>query len=280
MRIALGIIVSSGFRAETDFLFGRPELPAEGLYALVSHVIRGDANKSLPADLQITGLRTILSRKFPTDVARNEICAGVLKGDEDYLLFLDADMVHPQNLLETLLTARKDVITARYHLKKAPFAAIAYVKHRTQTGPHRYASIHFGQGVFEIERGGAGALLISRKVLQTIHDRQGHNWFRYQRGPEPPHDMTVSEDFWFYQQAREAGFKCYVDWDCVCPHIGPMPIDESWNAPFLHKQVSEYEKPETRDLVLQNTIVCGYPDGLILGDDAHVPEYAVTAGER
>lgn len=282
MRIALGVIVSAGFRADTDFIFGRPDCPTEGLYALQARVSSGEANRHLPKDQQITGLRLILSRKFPTDVARNEICAAVLAGDEDYLLFLDADMVHPANLVERLLSARKDVITARYHLKKAPFAAIAYVKHRTQTGPHRYASVHFGQGVFEIERGGAGALLIHRSVLQAIYDRQGHNWFRYQRGPEPPHDYTVSEDFWFFQQAREAGFKCFVDWDCVVPHIGPMPVDETWNTPFLHTQISEYENPETRDLVLNNTIVRNYPEGMYLGEDRqyHVPEYVITEGER
>lgn len=283
IRVALGLIVSSGFRPETDFLFGRPDIKDEGLFALTSRVQMGIANASLPVDMRLSNLRTIISRKFPTDVARNEVCAAVLTGGEDYLLFLDADMVHPADLLERLLVANKPVITARYHLKKAPFAAIAYVKHRTQTGPHRYASVHFGRGVFEIERGGAGALLIRRDVLQGIHDRMGHNWFRYQRGPEPPHDYSVSEDFWFYQQAREAGFRCWVDWECECPHVGAMPIDASWNRPFLHTQVAEYEDPEKRDLVVSNTIVRGVPEGLYLGDgpgQVHVPEYQVTEGER
>lgn len=282
MRVALGLIISSGYRCETDFLFGRADAAGEGLYALVTRINSGQANRALSADKQITGLRTIVSRKFPTDVARNEICAAVLAGDEDWLLFLDADNVHPADLLDRLLNADRTVITARYHLKKAPFNAIAYVKHKTQDGPHRYAAVHFGTGVFEIERGGAGALLIHRSVLQAIQDRIGPNWFRYQRGPEPPHDFTVSEDFWFYQQAREAGHKCFIDWDCVCPHIGSLAIDDSWNTPFLHKQIGEYEKPETRDLVLGNTIVCGYPQGMYLGDnhEYHVPEYQVTEGER
>jgi len=309
MRVAIGVIVSSGFRADTEFLFGRAGEAAEGLMATMSHIVSGGINSTLPSELAITDMRLIVSRKFPTDVARNEICADALRGGEDYLLFLDADMVHPVGMLAQLMKAQKPVITARYHLKKPPFASIVYVKHRTQTGPHRYASIHFGQGVFEIERGGAGALLIRRDVLQGIADMQAKRWdlarkvtadlpastrnlldvppepvsqwFKYQRGPEAPHDMTVSEDFWFYQQAREAGFSCWVDWECECPHIGPMAIDASWNRPFLHTQVSEYQNPETRDLVLNNTIVCGYPGGMDLGDgDAHVPEYQVTPGER
>lgn len=283
MKLAIGLIVSSGFRCDTEFLFGRADVRTpEGLFGLATHLQTGAVNHALPRDQQLTGLRLIVSRKFPTDVARNEICAQVLAGDEDYLLFLDADMVHPATLFETLHRSDKPVITARYHLKKAPFAAIAYVKHRTETGPHRYASVHFGRGVFEIERGGAGALLIKREVVQRIHDRIGHNWFRYQRGPAAPHDFTVSEDFWFYQQAREAGFSCWVDWDCECPHIGQMPIDATWNQPFLHQQVGEYTQPELRDKVLQNTIVLGYPGGMQLGErpEDHVPEYIVTEGER
>src|SRR5689334_15695315 len=116
MRLAIGLLVSSGYRCETDFLFGRPDTSGEGLFALVAHVNSGAANRALPKGRQITGVRTIISRKFPTDVARNEVCGHVLAGDEDYLLFLDADMVHPADLVERLLLADKPVITARYHL--------------------------------------------------------------------------------------------------------------------------------------------------------------------
>lgn len=310
MRLAIGLLVSSGYRCETDFLFGRADTPNEGLFSLMTRLNSGAANQALPPHLQLTGIRTIISRKFPTDVARNEVCDAVLKGDEDYLLFLDADMVHPANLVELLLRENVPVITARYHIKKSPFAAIAYVKHRTQDGPHRYASIHFGKGTFEIERAGAGALLIRRDVLEDIRRAQLDRWerlmasedyhrlpewarlylprtplvqwFRYQQGPKDGEDLNVSEDFWFWQQAREAGHKGFVNWDLECPHIGPMPIDGSWNGPFLHRQVSQTDAPETRDMVLQNTIVRGYPDGLYLGEDEqyHIPEYQLTAGER
>jgi hypothetical protein len=323
VKLAIGVIVSAGFRADTDFLFGRaPEeevdehgkrvrkpYPPEGLFALAASVQTGAVNASLPTHLKVTDCRTIMSRKFPTDVARNEICADALDQGCDYLLFLDADMVHPVSMVARLLSHEKPVITARYHLKKHPFGAVAYVKHRTDDGPHRYSTVHFGRGVFEIERGGAGALLIRRDVLQIIKARQWAQWdhamketarvspttkelldvppeptcewFRYQRGPTPPHLMTVSEDFWFYQQAREAGFKCYVDWDIDIPHIGPMAIDGSFNAPFLHTQMSEYENPASRQRILDSTVVCGYPDGMVLGEDAaRIPAYQVTEGER
>jgi glycosyltransferase involved in cell wall biosynthesis len=310
MRLAIGLILSPGYTPPAEFWLGRPDRNGspEGYLALIQRIQTGVINQHLPEEKRITGFRQITARKFPTDVARNEACRAVLEGDEDYLLFLDCDMVHPADTVERLLLADKPVITARYHIKKAPFAAVAYVKHRTQEGPHRYAAVHFGRGVFEIERGGAGALLIRRDVLQRIHDRQAAQWddfhgstvrddlprwvngylpakpiiqwFRYQQGPEQPNDLSVSEDFWFWQQVRETGFKGYCDWDLECQHLAQMPIDSSWNTPFLNQQVSEYTNPAHRDMVLANTIVCGYRDGMFLGDEAHVPEYVVTAGER
>lgn len=305
MKIAIGTIVSSGYRVDTDFLYGRADHLGEGFLATWSHIESGGINAFLPDDLKVTSVESIISRKFPTQVARNEVCRHVLERGHDYLLFLDCDMVHPVDMLQKLLLHRKPVITARYHLKKAPFGAIAYVKHKTEVGPHRYSTIHFGQGCFEIERAGAGALLIRRDVLQAIHDRQvsrqagldksafpewagaylprekSVQWFKYQYGPEENADETVSEDFWFFQQAREAGFSCWCDWDVVCPHLGLQAIDDSWNKPFLRTQISEYENPKMRDLVLNNTIVRGYKDGMVLDDGAaHIPEYELTPGER
>jgi hypothetical protein len=314
MRIAIGVILTNGYAPPHTFYWGRDtaETP-EGLVALLQRIQSGAINAVLPADQQIHGVRVIKSAKFPTDVARNEICRGVLTGDEEYLLFLDADMIHPADLLDKLLAADKDVITARYHVKKAPFAAVAYVKHRTKPGSHRYASVHFGRGVFEIERGGGGALLIHRDVLQAIHDDQLAKWqaflasdeyralpawtkdylpelpiiqwFRYQQEPKAPFDLGVSEDFWFWQQARETGFKGFCDWDIDVPHVGEMNIDGTYRDPFLNQQVGAYTNPAHRQMVLDNTIVCGFRDGLFLGaqgdpDAINIPAYQVTAGER
>lgn len=293
MRVCIGLLLSPQFAVPNDFWLGRPgavvdphaptgtaKQTEEGLLALVQRIQTGAINRILPEDSQITSFRMIVSRKFPTDVARNEVCASFLQTGEDALLFLDADMVHPSDLLERLVLADKPVITARYHVKKAPFGACVYVKHPSEEGEHRYAAVHYGRGVFEIERAGAGALLIKREVVQAIYDAHGHNWFRYQRAPDPPHDYEVSEDFWFFKVARQLGFKCYVDWDLECLHCQPMHVDQTWNEPFLTAQIGQFNNPDHRDAILKNTIILGYPDGLILDDETSIPEYRITEGER
>lgn len=274
MKLAIGLPLSHGFPAPSEFW--------DSYETLMQHIASGQTNHGLTEALQITAVNRIKSTSFPVDVNRNDIVRQMLKSDAQYLLFLDADMRHPADLVARLLGADKPVITARYHMRKPPYHAVAYVKHRAHEGAHAYQPVHFGQGVFEIERGGGGALLIRRDVLEAIQFRIGENWFRYQRGPEAPHDFTVSEDFWFYQQAREAGFPCWIDWDCECGHLQTFEITGEYNRTFLDKQVEELPtlSPERRQTVVENFVVCGFPEGMTLPTGDHIRPYAYMPGER
>jgi len=274
MNLAIGLIVSHGFPAPTRFW---------GSYEAVKlHVSEGLANAALPDDLKISGVTVLKSTAFPIDVARNAVVRDFLDTRNEWLFFMDADMTFPEDVIPRLLSRRKSVISGRYHMRKEPYHAVAYVKHRVVDGPNTYAPIHYGRGVIEIERGGAGCLLIHRSVLEHIRTRIGDNWFRYQRGPEAPHDFTVSEDFWFYRQARESGFPCFLDWDCECEHLQEMGINRSWNEAYLDAQVREMAamSPEGRDAILSSLVACGFPDGYRLANGATVPQYEYTAGER
>jgi hypothetical protein len=274
MKLAIGLPLSHGFPAPTEFW--------DSYEQLMLHVSSGQTNALLPEEKAIDQVNRIKGTLFPVDVCRNEIVAKFLEGTASYLLFLDADMTHPPDTVARLLKADKPVITGRYQMRRAPYHPVAYVKHRVKTGAHCYAPVHYGQGVFEIERGGGGCLLIRRDVAQAIYDRIGHNWFRYQRSPEPPHDYTVSEDFWFYQQAREAGFSCWLDWDCACDHLNIFGITADWNKSYLEANERELLtlSPEKRQAALDNMVVCGYPDGIQLPTGDRIPPYVVTAGER
>jgi hypothetical protein len=267
VRLAIGIILAHGFPAPSEFWLS--------LFRVLESIRRGEGG--------VTALRLIHSTAFPTDVARNEIVRVLLDESEaDALLFLDADMTHPPDIAARLLAHNQPVVTGRYHMRRPPYHVVAYVKHRTLTHSHAYAPVHVGRGLIEIERGGAGALLIRREVLERIRARIGDNWFRYQRGPKAPHDYTVSEDFWFYQQARAAGARCYLDWDCECQHLQLAAIDGAWQRAYLQAQLDALAgmTPEARQRVADNLVVCGYPEGLRLPTGEWVPPYQVTEGER
>lgn len=274
MKIAIGLILSHGFPAPTAFW--------DSYETVMEFVRNGSANALLPPEKAITNVRRIKSTAFPVDIARNEVVQHFLDGDEDYLFFMDADMTFPKDIVPRLLAHDVPVVTARYHMRREPYHAVAYVKHRVHDGPHAYSPVHYGRGLFEIERGGGGALLIRRDVLEAIQIRIGHNWFRYQRGPVFPHDYTVSEDFWFYQQAREAGFRAYCDWDCECEHLQQMGINGTWNQAFLDANVRALATmtPEAKQAALDALVCCGMPDGVRLASGDVVSPYALQPGER
>jgi len=274
VKIAIGLLLSHGFPAPTEFWSSYHRMQ----YRLQS----GDANAGLPPELQITGLRVITSTQFPVDFSRNEICRDVLRSDDDYLFFADCDQVFPENTVDRLLAHNVAVVSGRYHMRKEPYHPVAYVKHRRMEGPHCYAPVHFGKGLIEIERGGAGALLIRRDVLSGIRDKFGEEWFRYQRGPLYPHDMSVSEDFWFYRCAREAGFKTFLDWETEIGHLQTFAINRSWNEAYIDAQVRQLPSlsPERRQEVLGSFVVCGMPDGFRLASGDVIPPYEYSPGER
>jgi hypothetical protein len=280
VKLAIGLCLSPNYAPPAEFWMGAPESPsAEGAVALVQRLASGRANAVL-AD-KLTGYRIVTSRQFPTDVARNEICKSVLDGDEDYLLFLDCDMTHPADLFERLVAHQKPVITARYHGKKDPWNPILYVKHRVLDGPHAYTPVHFGRGVFEIERCGAGALLIRRDVLDAIYRAHGHNWFRYQRKPEPPYDYGVSEDFWFCKVARELGYSVWADWDTVCGHIGfhcerGQAFDVSLNR---QTEAAMAAGGDTWETFAAHAVVAGAPK-MVFPNGEEIGAYIITEGER
>ena len=77
-------------------------------------------------------------------------------------------------------------------------------------------------GLHPVAGSGSGGLLISRKVLNTLKPPY------FEVGRVRPDEL--SEDFWFFHKAREAGFQPYVDFDLALGHITPTAIWPSKNA--------------------------------------------------
>ena len=281
MKVTLGVLLSHGFPVPAPFVIG---------YSLLQHaLITGEFNNLLPPDRRIDRSRVLWGQDFPIDHARNRMVRLFLDNDDgDYLLFLDADMGHPPDLPFRLVKHGVDVVTARYTLRKQPFWTVAM--RRVGPGPGEYAAIEkvepVVRGLMPIDAGGAGCLLISRRCLVAMRERQaeranfrrdfltemmrdlerghendatenfrdlfhaemnplpgigyGDDWFRYQDGRDGL--RSVSEDMWFYEQAKATGFQPFLDADTVCTHVAQFQVDPDWNQPFKDLFHAELEK--------------------------------------
>lgn len=240
MKITICVILANGFPVPAPFIIS---------YSLLQQwLLTGVGNKKHPRG-QIDAAGVLWVQDFPIDFARNRGCRLFLdKADSDYLLFLDADMTHPPDLPNILVSHGVDVVTGRYTVKKPPFFSVAMRK--VGDGPTDYQAIEklvplsaIG-GLMPIDAGGAGALLVSRRALEAIRAVRGaDDWFRYQDGPDGL--RSRSEDMWFYEGCREAGFQPYLDADARCQHIAQLAVDDRFHVPyqeaFLRQQARQQE---------------------------------------
>lgn len=243
MKLAIGLLLSNGFPIPAPFFLS--------YVALIQRLQAGIDNAVLPPALAIESAKLIHSQDFPVDAARNDVIRAFLDTDARYLLFLDCDMTHPPDLPARLVRHDEAVVTARYHMRKAPFHAVAL----QWEGPNEFDSrpLRDGHhprrtktGLIPIDFGGAGALLIRRDVLERMRDRDGENWFRYSRQTRPPYELRISEDMAFYKGAREAGFQPYVDWGLECGHISSVEINGTWNVGYLEQMDKERARREAQ----------------------------------
>ena len=237
MKVTLGVILANGFPAPAPFIIGYSHL--------LQMLLTGAGNAILPEGRKITGARALFGQDFPIDWARNRLCQLFLDEDDgDYLLFLDADMRHPALLPHKLVAHGVDVVTGRYVSRRPPFFTVAMRK--TGPGPWDYQAIEKLEdevkGLLPVDAAGAGCLLISRLALETIRERNGNEWFRYQDGPDGK--RSRSEDMWFYEQAIAAGFQPYLDADTVCTHFASFEVDPSFQAPF-HEALAQAQERVT-----------------------------------
>lgn len=225
MKVHVCVILANGFPPTTPFF--------ESFALLQQYVLQGLGNDLLPVGRKIGAMRLTVEKNFPIDWARNHACGLFLDHDDsDYLLFLDADMTHPPDLAHRLVRHDVDVVTGRYVMRKPPFFTVAMRKVGAEATEYQAiekleASVH---GLLKVDAAGAGALLISRRCLEAIRARVGDDWFRYQDGPEGK--RSRSEDMWFYEQARAAGFQPWLDADLRCGHQAVFTVDDRNHAPY------------------------------------------------
>lgn len=234
MKVTFGLVLSHGFPVPAPFVVSYS--------GIMQATLTGAGNAALPADRRIDRARVLFGQDFPVDWARNRLCQLFLDHDDgDYLLFLDTDMTHPPDIAHRLVRHGLDVVTGRYVMRKPPFFTVAMRK--VGDAADAYQAIEKllppedVRGLLPIDAGGAGALLVSRPALRAIRAALGRDdWFRYQDGPDGL--RSRSEDMWFYEQARAAGYQPHLDADLRCGHIAQFEVDERNHEPYR----AEYER--------------------------------------
>jgi hypothetical protein len=150
----------------------------------------------------------------PWDRARNLCHKAFLESGMDYLFFLDEHTVPPVDVLDRLLADDKDIVSATAQILKTDGGkhVLIPMAMRWDNGAQGYRP-HFGSGLEAVDVTTLAATLIKRKVMEAVPRPA----FRFTYTDEFGTD-GLSEDFYFCERAKAAGFEICNDYRILCSH--------------------------------------------------------------
>ena len=162
-----------------------------------------------------------------TDFSRNQSAIMLLKSNFTHHLMIDADHIHPGDLIERLakwviLDDNVWVVGGLNFRRGVPYEPCSFVYGEDKKV---YSPAAWPNGLMEVDVLGTGCVLIDRRVYETIEPP----WYTYDYG-EVWRNHWPGEDISFSRRCREAGIKLWTDCTTTSPHC----IDQTVDANTFH----------------------------------------------
>jgi len=146
--------------------------------------------------------------------ARDKIARFAIDKGFDYVLFIDSDVVLPENLLERLYAVKTDIATGWYVKKFQRELTEIFVPTFDKTNIKNITEKEIATAnLTEISACGFGCTLVHISVFKKVFaDGVYFNWVKTEH-------QEVSEDLHFCMKAQKVGCKIIVDPTLRCGHV-------------------------------------------------------------
>ncbi len=173
---------------------------------LVRHFVSGQGSEGacdVPGEIEI-----ISAKGFMVPEQRSKCVAEAWQMNATHVLWVDSDIVFPEDALLRLLLHNKPVVAVNYPRKSIPPVPTAYVDNAEETGP-LYTRAE-SSGLVEVKHCGFGLMLCEVAVFDALADDLPLFDFEVQ----PPHKLRwCTEDVYFCRKLRAHGIPVFVDHD-------------------------------------------------------------------
>jgi hypothetical protein len=185
---------------------------AMNLIALMNYSLERELIKNRKTDLRVIHNRGSILPKQRLEIVKNAQEAGA-----DYLLWLDCDHTFPANLLEQLLSHKKDVCAINCVTKSIPANPTARQKSETILGGAPVYSYPNAK-LERVWRVGTGVMLVDMNVFE----KTGANIFHMQYREDTK--SYQGEDWTMCEAIEREGFEIWVDHELSVQvgHIGML----------------------------------------------------------
>lgn len=148
---------------------------------------------------------------FLVQFSREQIAKKAVNDGFDYIVMVDDDMIVPHDMVDRLLALDVDVVAPLAVTRTKPHLVVMFGEHPV-SGQTYYVLNYPENALVECHAVGFGAVCIKTEVLKAM--------------PEPRFftmagSKGTGEDLWFCKQARQRGFKVYMDTRIKLLHLGP-----------------------------------------------------------
>lgn len=164
---------------------------------------------------------------FPrVDALRDSAVCLAKKEGFSHLLFLDADMIWPTNVISLMLAHHdQGIVGGLYVMRHPPYAPVALRDGVAPVGSNVLRYQHAGEALTEsalidVDVLGMGCTLIPLDVFDKIGPRP---WFEYANDEDGW--PVVTEDVPFCQKAKMAGVPIKLDPTISCGHVTSQVVD-------------------------------------------------------
>lgn len=144
---------------------------------------------------------------------RQKLADYAIKGNYDYLFYIDSDMCFAAETLERLIDDNKEIVGCHYNCRSFPLRST--MKMADENGNLiAVNSEDLPKELFKVHALGTGCMLIKVSAFSKIPKP----WFWYGSADEP--DEWCGEDLWFCRQAAKAGIDVWCDPNIEVKHEG------------------------------------------------------------
>lgn len=151
-------------------------------------------------------------RGYDCAIARNEIGKIAEAGSYDYVLMVDSDTIVPEDAIDTMLDPPADIVLGVCPRKNTKNGKTAIVKLNSDAYHDNYFYSDLPEERTRVKGGGFACALVKTSVFTQLD----YPWFQYVTNEDW---STLSEDFYFCQQAGMYGVDIYVEPRVKCGHL-------------------------------------------------------------
>lgn len=178
-----------------------------------------------------------------TDKNRNVLIDEALENNYDYILWLDADMVYPVDIIVKYFQQPFKIIGCVYFKRKYPYHPVLYVNGTNPIKPYKMVDPTKLEPnkIYEVDGLGFGGVMVDTEVYRTMG---GDKYMNYGLNYHLPYETTdqLTHDLVWCKKAKEYGYKIFVHTGVYAGHITEriITVDD-----FVKAKEDEKEEPVT-----------------------------------